>query len=294
MKHPPTDLSIHLPYRPPFAAEALLSFLSARAVPGVEAVRDGTYRRGVRVASESPAVISMTPELANDLVTLDISADRGLDRAALVDVARRAFDLDADSEAIDAALARDTTLAPIVRRTPGMRVPGTFDDFELVVRAIFGQQVSVAGARTSLGWFAARFGTPLEQPNGDVLYLFPGPERVAEISPEELEMPRSRAEALRRVGELVASGELDLSGGSSLEETLHTLGEVRGIGPWSLAYVAMRALRDPDAFMATDLGVRRGAETLGLPSTSRELLERAERWRPWRAYAVMHLWYSPG
>lgn len=104
-------------------------------------------------------------------------------------------------------------------------------------------------------------------------------------------MPRGRAEAIRRAGELMASGEVDLSGGSRLEESLHTLGEVRGIGPWTLAYVAMRALRDPDAFMATDLGVRRGAETLGLPSTSRELLQRAERWRPWRAYAVMHLWY---
>jgi AraC family transcriptional regulator, regulatory protein of adaptative response / DNA-3-methyladenine glycosylase II len=292
VKHLPGDLSIHLPYRPPFAAEALLSFLSARAVPGVEAVRDGTYRRGVQAAGESPAVISMTPDLASDRVTLDISVDRMLDRAALVHGARRAFDLDANPEAIDAILARDTTLAPVVHRTPGMRVPGTFDPFELLVRAIFGQQVSVAGARTSLGRFAARFGTPLDPPNGDVHYLFPGPERVAQISPEELEMPRGRAEALRRVGELVASGELDLSGGSRLDETLHILGEVRGVGPWTLAYVAMRALRDPDAFMATDLGVRRGSEMLGLPSTSRELLERAERWRPWRAYAVMHLWYS--
>jgi AraC family transcriptional regulator, regulatory protein of adaptative response / DNA-3-methyladenine glycosylase II len=290
----PTNLSIHLPYRPPFAAGALLSFLRARAVPGVEVVHDGTYRRGVRVADGSPAVISMTPDPANDLVTLGLPVDRGLDHAALVHGARRAFDLDADSKAIDAILARDTTLAAIVRRTPGMRVPGTFDPFELVVRAIFGQQVSVAGARTSLGRFAARFGTPLDPPIGDVHYLFPGPERVAEISPEELGMPRGRADAIRRVGELLASGELDLSGGSSLDETLHTLGEVRGIGPWTLGYVAMRALRDPDAFMATDLGVRRGSEMLGLPSTSMELLERAERWRPWRAYAVMHLWYSQG
>ena len=292
MTNRPTDLSIHLPYRPPFAAGALLSFLSARAVPGVEAVREGTYRRGVRVAGESQAVISMTPDLANDLVTLDISVDQGLDQAALANGARRAFDLDADSKAIDAVLARDTTLAPIVRGTPGMRVPGTFDPFELVIRAIFGQQVSVAGARTSLGRFAARFGTPLDPPKGDVHYLFPGPERVAEIPPEELEMPRGRAEAIRRVGELLASGELDLSGRSGLDETLHTLGEVRGIGPWTVAYVAMRALGDPDAFMATDLGVRRGSEILGLPSTSKELLERAEQWRPWRSYAVMHLWYA--
>jgi AraC family transcriptional regulator of adaptative response / DNA-3-methyladenine glycosylase II len=261
-------------------------------VPGVEVVRDGTYRRGVRDASGRSGVISLTPDRSKHLVMLDISVDRELDRAAIEAGARRAFDLDADSEAIDAALVRDTTLAPIVRRTPGMRVPGTFDTFELVVRAIFGQQVSVAGARTSLGRFAARFGEPLDPPEGDIHYLFPGPERVAEISPEELEMPRGRAEAIRRVGGLVASGELDLSGGASLDETLHALGEIQGIGPWTLAYVAMRALRDPDAFMLGDLGVRRGFEMLGLPSTSSELLERAERWRPWRSYAVMHLWYT--
>ena len=291
MEDPPRDLPIRLPYLPPFAADALLSFLSARAIQGVEEVRDGTYRRAVRVANGS-SVVSLTPDPTKHLVTLDVSADAGFDRAALVHDARRAFDLDADPQAIDAALARDTRLAPVVRRTPGMRVPGTFDAFELVVRAIFGQQVSVPGARTSLGRFAARFGAPLDPPNGDIDRFFPSAERVADLSPEELEMPRGRAEAIRRVGELVASGELDLSGGSCLDETLHTLGEVRGIGPWTLAYVSMRAFRDPDTFMASDLGVRRGFEMMGLPSTSRELLERAERWRPWRAYAVMHLWHA--
>ena len=292
MEDQPRELPLRLPYRLPFAADALLSFLSARAVPGIEVVRDGNYRRGVRSEGGGSAVISLTPDPAEHLVRLDISGDRGLDGAALVNDARRAFDLDADSETIDSALARDAMLAPLVRRTPGMRVPGTFDTFELVVRAIFGQQVSVPGARTSLGRFAARFGVPLDQPYGNISHLFPTAERVAEISPEDLEMPRGRAEAIRRVGELVASRELDLSGGSSLDEALHTLGEVRGIGPWTLAYVAMRALRDPDAFPAGDLGVRKGFEMLGLTTTSREVLERAERWRPWRAYAVMHLWHA--
>jgi AraC family transcriptional regulator of adaptative response / DNA-3-methyladenine glycosylase II len=288
----PRELPLRLPYRRPFAADALMAFLSARAVPGVEVVREGTYRRGVRTEGGGTAVIAMTPDPSKGQVTLDVSVDRGLDRATLVHDARRAFDLDADPETIDAALARDSTIAPSIHRTPGMRVPGTFDVFELVVRAIFGQQVSVPGARTSLGRFAARFGAPLDPPNGDITHLFPSAERVAEISPEALEMPRGRAEAIRRVGELVASGELHLLGGSYLDETLHTLGEVRGIGPWTLAYVAMRALRDPDAFMVGDLGVRKGFEVLGLPTTSRELLERAERWRPWRAYAVMHLWHA--
>lgn len=236
----------------------------------------------------------MTPNPAKHLVSLDVSADPGLDRAALAHDARRAFDLDADPETIDAALARDPKLAPVVGRTPGMRVPGTFDAFELVVRAIFGQQVSVAGARTSLGRFAARFGVPIDPPIGEITHLFPAAERVAEISPEALEMPRGRAEAIRRVGELVASGELSLSGDSGIDEALHILREVRRIGPWTLAYVAMRALRDPDAFLVGDLGVRKGFEMLGLPTTPREILERSERWRPWRAYAVMHLWLAHG
>jgi AraC family transcriptional regulator of adaptative response / DNA-3-methyladenine glycosylase II len=283
-----------LPYRPPFASDALLSFLSARAIPGVEVVRDGTYRRGVRTA-EGCAVITLTPHPSEQVVTLDISTDRKSDRTALEEGARRAFDLDAVPEIIDAALAGDATLAPLIHRTPGMRVPGTFDPFELVVRAIFGQQVSVAGARTSLGRFAAGFGAPIDPPTGDLTHLFPTPERVAEIPAEALEMPRGRAEAIRHLGELVASGELNLSDDRRrLDEMLHILGEVRGIGPWTLAYVAMRALRDPDAFPAGDLGVRRGFEMLGLPTTSGEVLERAERWRPWRAYAVMHLWHALG
>lgn len=294
MEDRPTELPIPLPYRPPFAADVLLSFLSARAVPGVEVVRAGSYRRAVRAADGGAAVISLTPDPSKHLVSLDASAETGLDRSALVQDARRAFDLDADPETIDAALAGDPRMAPSVGRTPGMRVPGTFDGFELVVRAIFGQQVSVSGARTSLGRFAARHGAPIDPPNGEITHLFPTAERIADISPDALGMPRGRAEAIRRVGELAASGELNLSGNSGIDETLHILGEVRGIGPWTLAYVAMRALRDPDAFLAGDLGVRKGFERLGLPTTSRDILERAERWRPWRAYAVMHLWHSQG
>jgi AraC family transcriptional regulator, regulatory protein of adaptative response / DNA-3-methyladenine glycosylase II len=291
----PKELPLHLTYRSPFAADPLLSFLAARAVPGVEDVYDGTFRRGVQATDGGTAVIAMTPHPVERYVTVNTSAgDVGNDHdlAAIVRGARRTFDLDAHPETIDAALIQDTKLAPLVRRTPGMRVPGTFDAFELVVRAIFGQQVSVPGARTSLGRFAKRFGTPLDPPGRSVTHLFPTADRVADIPPEAFEMPRSRAEAIRRVAKLVALGQLDLSGSASPEEALHILGEVRGIGPWTLAYVAMRALRDPDAFMAGDLGVRNGLEALGLPSGTNELLDRAERWRPWRAYAVMHLWHA--
>lgn len=289
MNDAPSEHPLRLPYRAPLATDTILSFLAARAVPGVEEVRDGAYRRAVRQPGGG-AVVAMN--LLRDHVAVHVS---GADTPDLEDIARsarRAFDLDADPVAIDQALARDPNLAPLVRRLPGIRVPGTFDGFELVVRAIFGQQVSVAGARTSLGRFAQRFGKPLDRPSGSITHLFPTAEQVADLPPEAFGMPRGRAETIRRVAELVARGELDLSGNAAPGETLRILSEIRGIGPWTLEYVAMRAFRDPDAFMAGDLGVRKGFEALGLPTAPTEVLARAERWRPWRAYAVMHLWHA--
>jgi AraC family transcriptional regulator of adaptative response / DNA-3-methyladenine glycosylase II len=279
--------SLRLPSRSPFAVDTLLSFLGVRAVPGIEEVRDGTYVRSVR-ESRGVAVIAMTPR--HDHLDVRISAEGSPDLDRLRQRSRRAFDLDTDSEATDAVLSRDPKLAPLIARSPGIRVPGTFDGCELVVRAIFGQQVSVAGARTSLGRLVTAAGTPLARPNGGITQLFPTAEQLVELPPEVFGMPRARAETIRRVADLVARDELDLSGDSSSEEVLGRLGDVPGIGPWTLGYVAMRALRDPDAFMAGDLGVRRGFEALGLASTPKAILERAERWRPWRAYAVMHLW----
>jgi AraC family transcriptional regulator of adaptative response / DNA-3-methyladenine glycosylase II len=287
--HLANEPSFHLPFRAPFAADALLSFLGARAAPGIEEVRGGAYRRSVRQPSGA-SVVEMTPRRAH--VDLRASDNESPDLDDLRARARRAFDLDADPARIDTELSRDPALAPLVARLPGIRVPGTFDGFELVVRAIFGQQVSVAGARTSLGRLVARAGIPLERPDGTITHLFPTPERIAELSPESFGMPRARAETIRRVAALVARGDLDLSGNAPADDTLGTLAEVPGIGPWTLSYVAMRALGDHDAFMVGDLGVRKGFEALGLPSTPNELIARAERWRPWRAYAVMHLWHA--
>ena len=292
MKDVESDPLLRLPFRRPFAASTLLSFFEARALPGIEEVRDGIYRRSVRAVNDTPAIVALTPDPVEDHVTFEISSGGPSTTTELVQLARRAFDLDADPATIDAALARDTKLARSVRRIPGMRVPGNFDGFELVLRAIFGQQVSVSGARTSLGKLATRYGTPIDPSIGTITHLFPTPAQVAELPLEAFEMPRTRAEANRRVAELATHGSLDLSGAAPIDETLRVLSEVRGIGPWTLAYVAMRALRDPDAFIAGDLGVRKGFETLGLPATPKELLHRAERWRPWRAYAVMHLWHA--
>jgi len=281
--------SFRLPFHAPFAADTLLSFLGARAVPGIEEVRDGTYVRSVR-QSGGTAMVAATPR--SHYVALRVSSEGSPDVDGLRDRSRRAFDLDADAAAIDAVLAADPTMTPLVARIPGIRVPGTFDGFELVVRAIFGQQVSVAGARTSLGRLVSAAGTPLEHPSGGITHLFPTPERIAELPPESFGMPRARAETIRRVAALVARGGLNLSGDAPADETVSTLAEVPGIGPWTLSYVAMRALRDPDAFMAGDLGVRKGFEALGLESTQTTMVDRAERWRPWRAYAVMHLWHA--
>jgi AraC family transcriptional regulator of adaptative response / DNA-3-methyladenine glycosylase II len=278
---------IRLTSRSPVASKDLLSFLDARAVPGVEQVTAGAYRRSVRTEA-GPAVV--TARLTRDRVALAVAPD--VDTPELLGAARDAFDLDADTAVIDAVLSADRALRPLVSRRPGIRVPGTFDGFELLIRAIFGQQVSVAGARTSLGRLATRFGTPLEHPDGGITHLFPSPAQVASIPPEDLGMPRARATTIRRVAELVKAGELRLERGAPRDGTLATLGTVPGIGPWTLAYVAMRALRDPDAFIAGDLGVRKGAAALGLPSSPRDLSAHAEQWRPWRAYAAMHLWHA--
>jgi len=280
---------LRLPFRAPFAADTLLSFLRTRAVPGIEDVRDDAYVRSVRHTA-GVSVVAMTPRPGH--VDLRVCADPSLEIGKFSERARRAFDLDANPATIDAYLSQDPELAPLVARLPGIRVPGTFDGFELVVRAIFGQQVSVTGARTSVGRLVESSGTPLERPTGGITHLFPTAERLAELPHEAFGMPRARAETIRRVADLVARGDLDLSGDTEPQEALQTLGELPEIGPWTLAYVAMRALRDRDAFMVGDLGVRKGFEALGLPSTPKECFARAERWRPWRAYAVMHLWHA--
>ena len=200
---------------------------------------------------------------------------------------RRLFDLDADPEAIAAALARDPLLAPLVRRRPGLRVPGAVDGFEMAARAIVGQQVSVAGARTVLGGLVAEYGEPLAQPDGGLTHRFPAAAALAEADPAALPFPRTRAEALVTVARLAAGGELRLDGQADPGEVRAALTAVRGVGPWTASYVAMRALGDPDAFLPGDVGIRHALARLGPGADD-------ERWRPWRSYAVMHLWRLDG
>ncbi len=282
----------HLRYRPPLAADALFRFLGDRTIPGVESFDGTTFRRAVRTPDDRAAMVELTPRPGRDDIRLRIIGEEELDPSSLVRTARRLLDLDADPSIVDAALSSDPTLRPLVRATQGVRLPGTVDGFELVVRAILGQQISVRAARTFAGRIAEAGGTPLARPVGDVHHLFPTAEQLAGSQLGGLGLTTAREATLRRVAELVATGALDLSGAADLRETRDRLLAVPGIGPWTVAYVSMRALADADAFPVGDLGVRLGFEALGLESTPAAMREHAERWRPWRAYAVMHLWNS--
>jgi AraC family transcriptional regulator of adaptative response / DNA-3-methyladenine glycosylase II len=238
------------------------------------------------------ALISVTHEVAVDELRLDIALDEARATTSVERVVRSLFDLDADPAPIARVLRRDPILRPLVRANPGIRLPGAADGFELAVRAILGQQVSVPAARTMLGRVAERFGRPIADADPPIATVFPSADRLADARLEELGVVGRRASAIRRVAAMVAGGELDLSGGSDPDATIRALLGVDGIGPWTAAYVRMRALHDPDAFPVGDLGVRRALERLGLDPAPRAIEERAEAWRPWRAYAAMLLWHS--
>lgn len=275
-------ITLRLAYRPPLHAPALLGFLGARAVPGVEA-RDGdTYHRGLRLP-HGPATVALTPVDGHIRARLRLSDVRDL--APAVARCRRLLDLDADPVAVDAALAADRALAPGVTDDPGVRVPRAVDGFEIAVRAIVGQQVSVAGARTVL---ARMIQPPADDPE---LVPFPGPEAVLELPDRAFAMPGRRRQTIRELAGAVAAGTLDLDPGADRAEVAARLREINGIGQWTADYVALRALGDPDAFLPTDLGVRRGAAALGLPDDPVNLATHADKhWAPWRSYALIRLW----
>ena len=275
----PSAIELRLPCRAPFDGEALLAFLAARAVPGVEHVADGSYRRTLRLERGAGSV-ELTP--ARAAVNCRLRLDDLGDLTAAVARCRRLLDLDADPGAVAEHLGADPLLGPFVRARPGLRVPGCVDGFELAVRAVVGQQVSVAGARTVLGRLAADYG----EPAGDGQLLFPSPAALARVDPTELPFPRGRGEALRELARLVLDGRLDLDAGADPEATRATLLGVRGIGPWTASYVGMRALGDPDAWLPGDVGVRNALANLGHAADETV----AEGWRPWRSYAVVALW----
>ena len=283
----PGTMSIRLPYRVPFDGQGLLAFLGTRGISGVESFDGTVYRRSLRLPT-SEATVELTPDDGHVRCALRLGDIRDLGPA--VRRCRQLLDLDADPVAIDGSFRNDLLLGPAVRANPGRRLPGSVDGFELAVRAVLGQQVSVAGARTIAGRLVHRFGKPLTAPDGELTHVFPEPAALADTDLSALGIPGSRRETLRGLAQSVATGDLVLDGGADRAEAAAKLQELRGIGPWTASYVAMRALGDPDEFLATDLGVRRALERLGHPGDPKSAEALAERWRPWRSYAVQYLW----
>ncbi len=283
---PAGTVVLRLPFRRPLWPDNLFGHLAATAVPGVEEWRDGAYRRTLRLP-HGAGVVGLTPGPEHIVCRLALTDLRDLSVA--IARCRRLLDLDADPEAVDAQLAEDPVLTPLVAKAPGRRVPRTVDERELALRAVLGQQVSTAAARTHAGRLVAALGEPVDDPAGGLTRLFPSAAAVAEVDPATLAMPATRRRTLVGLARALADGAVDLDPGADRLRARADLLALPGIGPWTVETVAMRALGDPDAFLPTDLGVIQLARRLGLPAGA-GLLAHAERWRPWRAYAVQHLW----
>ena len=279
--------------RAPADLGAAFAFLARRAVPGVEEPLDGGgLRRSLRLP-RGPGVVELTAAAGDGGgVRCMLWAADLRDVVAAVARCRRLLDLDARPAAVAARLGGDPLLGPLVRASPGRRAPGHVDGPELAVRAVLGQQVSLAAARTLAGRLVADHGERLPFPHGGVTHLFPTPAAVAAADPATLAMPRSRRTALLALGRALADGDLALDPGADRERARRALLALPGVGPWTADYVDLRAHGDPDAFPVSDLGVRHALRALGAPSGGHEALAIAEAWRPWRAYATHHLWAS--
>ena len=304
MAESPLGITVRLPYRPPIDLDRMFGFLAARAIPGVESVADGRYRRTLLLPN-GMGVLSVGA--GDGYIDCELQLEDLRDLTAAVQRCRRLLDLDADPEAVSAALtASGPVLGPLALASPGRRVPGHVDGNELALRAVLGQQVSVAAARRLGARLVASYGKPLERPEGLLTHCFPAAETLAAADPATLPMPRARAAALTGLATALASGDLSLDPGAERDRAEARLLALPGIGPWTAAYIRMRALSDPDAFLPSDVGVlealgRLGARPAGVGAVhgpaararaARAAAELADGWRPWRSYAVQHLWAS--
>jgi AraC family transcriptional regulator, regulatory protein of adaptative response / DNA-3-methyladenine glycosylase II len=279
-----TAIQLRLAFRQPLCPDNLFGHLAATAVPGVEEVRGQTYRRTLRLA-HGPGIVELTPtpEYINCRALLSDMRDL----TATIARSRWLLDLDADPVAIDRQLSADDSLAPLVAKSPGRRVPRCVDGAEMALRAVLGQQVSTTAAQTHAGRLVERHGERVSDPGGGLTHLFPLPSALRKA---ELAMPTKRRETFATLVRALSSGDLELGPGSDREAAMNLLSTIPGVGPWTKQVIAMRALGDPDAFPETDLGVRHAAERLGLATTPAALISHSQRWRPWRAYAVQYLW----
>lgn len=284
-------IELKLPFAAPYDWPAIIEFLAARAIPGVEAVDDGRYRRTF-VLDGATGTLEVRPLDGESALLATIHTSDVKPLGAIVARLRRLFDLDADITAIDEHLARDPELARRVAARPGLRVPGAWDPFELAVRAVLGQQVSVRAATTFSGRLVAAIGRPLgvAHARGGAAVLFPTPAAMAKADLDGIGLTGARAATLTALAAAVAADPRLIRSDDTLDETVAKLCALPGIGPWTAQYIAMRALREPDAFPAADLGLLRAMETRAGRPTPAALAKRAEAWRPWRAYAALRLW----
>jgi AraC family transcriptional regulator of adaptative response / DNA-3-methyladenine glycosylase II len=281
-------LNFELSFRPPYDWPAVSAFLGARAIAGVEAVEDSRYRRTVRVAADGKdhlGWIEVGVSAKKPALRVAVSASLARALPPVLSRVKALMDLSCNPTEVSQALGA------LSRRNPGLRVPGAFDGFEVAVRAILGQQISVAAARTLAGRFAAAFGDAIDTPFASLATVFPAPASIADVVPARIArigMPGSRARTVVALARAVADGALVLAPNADIESTLERLRALPGVGEWTAQYIAMRALAWPDAFPHTDLGVMKALRE----TDARRVLEAGEAWRPWRAYAVMHLWQS--
>jgi AraC family transcriptional regulator of adaptative response / DNA-3-methyladenine glycosylase II len=282
---PPEHYRFRLPFRPPFDWDGLLEFLGPRAIPGVEAVAAGCYRRTIEIQGRRGQIEVRLHE-RGDALDLRIHFPDAAALIRIVERVRRLFDLRADPAEIQARLAADSLLARRVAQRPGLRVPGAWDGFELGVRAILGQQVTVRGATTLAGRIVRAFGEPLE--SDGLTHVFPSAKALAAADYSQIGLPAARAETIRRLAGAVERGELAFGAVADPALWMERFRALPGIGEWTAQYVAMRALGEPDAFPAGDLGLLRASGAAG----PKQLELLAEQWRPWRAYAAMYLWQT--
>ncbi|MGC1460295.1 MAG: AlkA N-terminal domain-containing protein [Steroidobacteraceae bacterium] len=286
-----SEFSLLLRYKPPYDWPAMLSFLQRRAIPGVERVAQGTYSRSIALDGVQGR-ISVQAGGANAL-RASIRISRLATLPNIIARLRRQFDLAADPLSIAAHLGTDPVLAPLLKIRPGLRVPGAWDGFELAIRAVLGQQISVAAAIRLAGRLVRACGAPLAEPDGDLTHVFPTPEALRRVNLSTLGLPRSRAATLSGVAAAALENPRLFGAHCDLDEAIARLRSIRGVGEWTAQYIALRQLREPDAFPAADVGLMRAlVDAQGQRPTAPQLLARAEPWRPWRAYAAQHLWAS--
>ncbi len=294
-REPVASITLKLSYVPPYDWDAMIGFLAGRAIAGVEMVARGRYRRTIGLDGVH-GTIEVAPIADRDALAATIRFPNVRALPTIVARIRRVFDLGADVTAINAQLAADPHLATLIAARPGLRVPGAWDGFELAVRAVLGQQITVGAARRLAGKLVATYGEPLHPAvveDGDGLTsVFPSPGRLATAAFATLGMPRARAATLSALAASAAADARLFERERDLEAAIARLRALPGIGEWTAQYVAMRALREPDAFPASDVGLLRAMAAGGMRPTPEALAKRAEAWRPWRAYAAQHLWTS--